>query len=72
MLAVAELEHGVPGDVHELEIELDVASGLHLANHLERPLAEPAVRGVIEDDLGRYGYRPLVVVASATRCTASP
>jgi hypothetical protein len=30
-----------------------------------------AVAGVVEGDPG-YGYRPRVVVASATRCTASP
>jgi hypothetical protein len=30
-----------------------------------------ATRRRVEDDLG-YGYMPLVTVASATRCTASP
>jgi hypothetical protein len=27
---------------------------------------------VVDGDASRYGYRPRVVVASATRCTASP
>jgi hypothetical protein len=39
---------------------------------LPRPLAEVAAGRVVENDLRRYGYRPLVVVASATRMTASP
>jgi hypothetical protein len=69
MLAVAALEIGVSGDVEELEIEREL--GLHLAHDLERALAEPAVRRVVERD-PRYGYRPRVVVASATRWTARP
>jgi hypothetical protein len=70
MLAVAALELGVSGDVDELEIEREL--GLHLAHDLERALAEPAVRRVVERDLPRYGYRPRVVVASVTRWTARP
>jgi hypothetical protein len=70
VLAVAALQFRVAADVDELELEIHVLT--HIAHDLERPLAEPAVGRVIERDLLRYGYRPRVVVASATRCTASP
>jgi len=65
--AIAALELVVAGDVHELELEPEL--GLQVADDLERALAEPAVGRVVERD---YGYRPRVVVASATRWTASP
>jgi hypothetical protein len=52
----------------ELEAELRVRRG----HDLERAHTEAAVRSVIDGDASRYGYRPRVVVASATRCTARP
>ena len=70
MIAVATLELGVSADVHQLELELDGRA--YLVDDLERTLAEPAVGGVVDGDLRRYGYRPRVVVASVTRWTASP
>lgn len=51
-LAVAGLELGIALDVDELELEAELR--LHLAEHLERTLAEVAVRGVVEPDDG-YG-----------------
>jgi hypothetical protein len=68
--AVPALELPVPCDVHERELEAEL--GLGLTHDVERALAERAVGRVVDDDPGRYGYRPLVVVASATRCTARP
>ncbi len=68
-LAVALLELRVAGDVDLPELELDLFT--KSCERLTRPFAEVAARSVIEDDF-RYGYRPLVVVASATRWTASP
>ena len=68
-LAVAALELGVAGDV-----DLDELERLLGPNGLEHPPgrgAQVARRSVVEDD-PRYGYRPRVMVASATRCTASP
>ena len=70
MIAVAALELGLSADVHQLELELDGRA--HLFDDLEHTLAEPAVGGVVDRDLRRYGYRPRVVVASVTRWTASP
>jgi hypothetical protein len=67
-LPVARLELGSPGDVDELELEAEL--GMYLLDDLDRTVAEAAVCGVVDPD--RYGYRPRVVVASATRCTASP
>jgi hypothetical protein len=69
-LAVTRLELGVATDVDLLQVERELVAKL-----LERcpcTLAEVAALGVVEDDLGRYGYRPRVVVASATRWTARP
>jgi hypothetical protein len=70
-LSVALLELGPAGDVDLLEVERDVA-----ANVRERrpcALAEMAADRVVEPDRpSGYGYRPRVVVASATRCTARP
>jgi hypothetical protein len=68
--AVPALELPISGDVYERELEAEL--GLGLTYDLERALAERAVGRVVDDDPGRYGYRPLVVVASATRCTARP
>ena len=50
-LPVAGLEGGIAGDVDltELEAELRV-QGAHL---LERPVAEVAAPGVVDDDLGQ-------------------
>jgi hypothetical protein len=53
VLAVAGLELEVAVDVDQLELEADL--GLDLADDLERALAEPAVRRVIERDLRGYG-----------------
>ena len=68
-LAIAVLEVGPSGDVDQLERDSELAADL--LDHRERPLAEAAVRRVVDGDSG-YGYKPRVVVASATRCTASP
>jgi len=68
-LSVARLEVGIAVDGDDLEVELRV--GPSLAHDLERPRAEAAPRGRVHHDT-RYGYRPRVVVASATRRTASP
>ena len=65
VLAVARLELGVAGDVDELQLEAEL--GPRVVDDLERALAEPAVRRVVERDPRRYGYRPRVVVASVTR-----
>ena len=70
VLAVTALELRISADVDELELEGDRC--VELVHHLERALAEPAVDGVVDGDLRRYGYRPRVVVASVTRWTASP
>ena len=69
MLAILRLELGIAIDRDQLELEVDLIP--KAAYHLEGPCAEAALLGR-EDDDPRYGYRPLVVVASATRCTASP
>jgi hypothetical protein len=68
-LAVARLELGPAIDVDELELEAELS--LQLVNGLERLRAEAAVDRVVDGD-PRYGYKPRVVVASATRCTAMP
>jgi hypothetical protein len=67
---VAALQLGVTGDVDLRELEARVRGDRD--ERLPRTLAEVAAWRVVEDDLRRYGYRPLVVVASATRMTASP
>jgi hypothetical protein len=68
-LAVAGLQSVVALDVDDLEGEPEVdTDGL---DDLEGPSAETAVRSAIDRD-SNYGYKPRVVVASATRCTASP
>jgi hypothetical protein len=65
-LAIALLELGVAGDV-------DLAKLDALADERRtRPLAQVAALGAIENDVAAYGYMPRVVVASATRCTATP
>ncbi len=68
-LPVPGLELRVAVDLDEVELEPELR--LRLSQHLERALAEMALRRAVERDAG-YGYRPLVVVASATRCTAIP
>jgi hypothetical protein len=68
-LAVARLEVRFTGDVDLLELEGLLAA--QLGQLRSRALAEMAVGGVVEGDPD-YGYRPRVVVASATRWTASP
>jgi hypothetical protein len=65
MIAVAAFELGLAADVDQLELERDGRA--YLVHDLERTLAEPAVGGVVDGDLRRYGYRPRVVVASVTR-----
>jgi hypothetical protein len=70
VLAVPRLELRIAADVDELELEFDLRP--RVTDDLERARAEIAVGGVVESDERRYGYRPLVVVASATRRTASP
>ena len=68
-LPVARLEVGPAADVDELELEDELPPDL--LDDLQRPRAETAVSRVVDGD-ARYGYKPRVVVASATRCTASP
>ena len=68
-LPILGLEGRVAPDVHLPQIEAElVAERAHL---LERTLTQVTAFGVKEGDLG-YGYMPRVIVASATRCTASP
>ena len=69
-LAIPRLEGAVTADVDQLELEADVPS--NRLDDIERALAERARRSVVDDDPAPYGYNPLVVVASATRCTARP
>ena len=69
-LAVARLELGVAADVDQRELEVNLSP--KRLDDLERASAEAAVGSVKDGDAVRYGYRPRVVVASATRCTASP
>jgi hypothetical protein len=71
-LAVPPLELLIPCDVDELDLKGELCRRSYVANHLERTVAERAARRVVERDAARYGDRPRVVVASATRCTASP
>ena len=68
-LAVAGLQSVVALDVDDLEGEPEV--GTDGLDDLEGPSAEAAVGSAIDRD-SNYGYKPRVVVASATRCTASP
>jgi hypothetical protein len=68
--AVAGLELGIAADV-DLD-ELERMRGAHVLEHRARPLAEVAAGRSEQRDADGYGYRPRVVVASATRCTASP
>ena len=63
-LPVARLELGPTADVDELELEPELP--VDLGGDLERPRAEAAVSRVVDGD-SRYGYKPRVVVASATR-----
>ena len=69
MLAIPRLEVRVAVDRDDLELEL--RARLSVPHDLESADAETAARGGVENDVS-YGYRPRVVVASATRCTASP
>ena len=68
-LTVPGLELGVSGDVDLLELErlLDPYG----FQHAPRGRAQMALGGVEENDPD-YGYKPRVIVASETRCTASP
>jgi hypothetical protein len=59
-----------PCDVDHLEIEVNLVADV--SDDLESPFTEAAVGSVVDGDALRYGYSPRVVVASATRCTASP
>jgi hypothetical protein len=68
-LAVLGLERLVVGDVDLIELEALV--GLSGEYDPLRRLAQVAARSGIKDDAG-YGYRPRVMVASATRWTARP
>jgi hypothetical protein len=68
-LSVARLELRVAGDVDLVQVELDVLPDR--GERRPRPLAKTAVLSGVKNYLG-YGYRPRVVVASETRCTASP
>ena len=67
-LPIALLELLVARDVHLGELEAELV--LQLAELRARELAQVASLRAVEDDF--YGYRPRVVVASATRWTAIP
>jgi hypothetical protein len=69
-LAVLGLERRIAGDV-DLD-ELERIHRPHVLEHLASALAEVTARRDEERDPRRYGYRPRVVVASATRWTARP
>jgi hypothetical protein len=64
-LPVPQLELGPAADVDDVELEAELSP--QPLDDLERPFAEAAVGGAVNRDSARYGYRPLVVVASATR-----
>jgi len=68
-LAVTRFEARIAVDRHHLELELCL--GLGVLHDLESAGAKTAARSGVEHDSG-YGYKPRVVVASATRRTASP
>jgi hypothetical protein len=68
-LPVALFEVGPASDVDQLELEGKLA--VQRRDDLERTRAEAAVGRVVDGD-SRYGYKPRVVVASATRWTARP
>jgi len=68
-LAVTRFEARIVVYRDHLELELCLYPGV--LHDLESPGAKTAARSGVEDDAD-YGYRPLVVVASATRLTASP
>jgi hypothetical protein len=68
VLAVGGLERLVAGDVDLDELERLLLA--HTQQHLARAVAEVAAGRVEEGD--SYGYSPRVIVAWATRCTASP
>ncbi len=53
-LAVARLELRIASDVHEIELELEVGTGL--AHDFERTLAEVAARRVVERDPAQRCY----------------
>jgi hypothetical protein len=70
-LTVRALQPGIAGDVDLDQLEVPVATDGR--NDLTRPIAQMTPGRVEERDAGgRYGYRPRVVVASATRFTARP
>jgi hypothetical protein len=52
-LAVLALQGVVPGDVHLAELEAEL--GLERPHLRQRPLAEVAALGVVDDDVGGYG-----------------
>jgi hypothetical protein len=71
-LAVTLLELGDTVDLDLLQLEAElVRKGKELR---PRVLAEVAADGVVQRDRrrGGYGYSPRMIVASATRSTASP
>jgi hypothetical protein len=68
--AVAGLEVRVAADVDLLELERMPRT--HAVQDFPSPRAEMTARRREQRDADGYGYRPRVVVASATRCTASP
>ena len=69
-LAVAALELRHAGDVDLVDLELEL--GRKRPELAARPLAQVAVTGDVERDGGGQGYSPRIVLASATRETASP
>jgi hypothetical protein len=69
-LPVPGLELRVAADVGLAQLEPELVS--ELAHLTQCTLTEVATLRVVDDDLGRYGYSPRVIVASATRPTATP
>jgi hypothetical protein len=68
-LPVALLEIRPARNVDQLDVEPELVA--QRRDDLERTRAKAAVSRVVDGD-SCYGYRPRVVVASATRWTASP
>jgi len=70
-LSIALLELRTAADIDLLQSEAEL--GPQAVERRARARAEVAAGSVVQDDRRPgQGYRPRVVVASATRCTASP
>jgi hypothetical protein len=67
---VFALELAIPGDVHFLDVEAQL--GTKPLELDARELAQMTVAADVQPDHHRYGYRPRMMLASATRLTARP